>query len=311
MNDVKRNQLAPIVLFVYNRPEHTRQTLEALSANHLAKESKLYVFCDAPRDLSAAESAAVQQTRKVVESKAWCGDVSIRYRTENVGLAENIVSGLNEVLELHDRVIVLEDDIVTSKGFLKYMNESLVLYEKSKEVMHISAYMYPVSNRILNGTIFLKILSCWGWGTWKRAWCNYSNDLNYFLGQLQDKSTIQRFNIKGHATFYDQLLLNYNGKIRTWAVRWYASWYFQGGYSLFPKTTLVVNIGHDGSGQNSATSNAYCPNYVAEFIEVEPVKLKENKYYLKKIDSFYARVYHRKKSMIKRVYARLKKIFNI
>ena len=34
---------APILLFVYNRPEHLKQTMETLQNNTLAAESKLYI----------------------------------------------------------------------------------------------------------------------------------------------------------------------------------------------------------------------------------------------------------------------------
>lgn len=307
MKDVDETKLAPIVLFVYNRPSHTLLTLEALAANYLAKDSKLYVFCDGPVNTSVTELDAVRETRRVVESNLWCGEVIIRHRAGNVGLAENIVSGIGEVLETHDRVIVLEDDIVTSKGFLKYMNDSLTFYEKSNNVMHISAYMYPTGNQAVNGTIFLRILSCWGWGTWKRAWKYYSNDLDYFLSKLQSKSAIRRFNIRGHATFYKQLVSNSKGEIRTWAVRWYASWYFKGGYSLFPKTSLIRNIGHDGTGQNSGKKSDYSAGEVAEWIDVKEIPLKEDTKYLRLIDNFYKTAYpRRKKGIMARIFSVLK-----
>ena len=41
--------LAPIALFVYNRPVHTLQTLVSLKNNDLAKESVLFIYADGPK----------------------------------------------------------------------------------------------------------------------------------------------------------------------------------------------------------------------------------------------------------------------
>ena len=38
--------LAPVVIFTYNRPWHTQQTLEALQKNQLANESELFIYSD-------------------------------------------------------------------------------------------------------------------------------------------------------------------------------------------------------------------------------------------------------------------------
>ena len=130
------NNLAPIVLFVYNRSEHTRRTLEALQKNDLAKESVLYIFADgAKENASKEEIAAIDKTRQVILEKEWCGEVKINCRDENLGLANSVINGVTDVVNRHGKVIVLEDDIVVNTGFLGFINSALRSTKKKKECL--------------------------------------------------------------------------------------------------------------------------------------------------------------------------------
>ena len=162
--------LSPIVLFVYNRPWHTRQTLETLSKNILADQSKLYIYADGPKENATDEQLRkINDVRKLIREKNWCREVEIIEREKNIGIENSTITGVTEIVNKFGKIIVVEDDIVTSVGFLKYMNEALDLYEKYEKVMYISGYMFPVKAK-LPETFFLPITSYWGWGTWARAW---------------------------------------------------------------------------------------------------------------------------------------------
>jgi hypothetical protein len=277
---------APVALFVYNRPDHTRQTLEAFARNLLADQTTLYVFADGPKpDASTQDADRINETRQLVCSRQWARNIILVESAANRGLADSIVAGIGRVLREHDRVIVLEDDIVTSPGFLQYMNQALDLYAQDEAVMHVSGYMYPL-NLPAPGTAFLRILSCWGWATWSRAWRHYDSDIEAHLARYNSPARIQKFNIEGHADFHRQLLDNRSGRIRSWAVRWYASWLAQGGLSLFPTQSLVKNIGHDGTGIHCVTDNRF-DTRVAESIPVERIPLKENVPLRWRINEFY------------------------
>ncbi len=280
--------LAPIVLFVFNRPHHTLKTLEALSMNELASASTLYIYADGPKDNASVQTLnAIEETRRILRVKQWCGNVVISESAANLGLANSIIRGVTEVVNRHGKVIVLEDDLITSPGFLKYMNEALSTYQDDERVMHVSGYMYPLGNQVQQGTIFLRILSCWGWATWQRAWRHFSDNTESHLTKLDTDRKIREFNIRGNAPFYQQLVDNRNGVLNTWAVKWYSSWYFAGGFSLFPKTTLVSNIGHDGSGVHCGNDNDYQNTYIANAITVSRIEVVEDLNYLKMIDGFY------------------------
>ena len=277
------NKLAPIVLFVYNRLEHTLKTVSALLKNELNEKSDLIIYADGPKHESDIQK--VNEVKNYINSIEGFRHVKIIQRQKNYGLARNIVEGVTEVVNQYGKVIVLEDDIITSPGFLKYMNSALDLYENHEKVMHVSGYMYPVNTR-KNGILFLRVLSCWGWATWKRAWSRYNDDPSKFIHLLNSDEKIREFNIGGNADFYAQLEANYLNKIKTWAVKWYASWYFEGGISIFPSRSLTSNTGHDGSGTNSKVSSKYSSEKLAESVKVMPKKVSENTKLKKKINQY-------------------------
>lgn len=302
MSNIKSgiNKLAPIVLFVYNRPWHTEQTLKALKANDLASQSILYVFSDGPKHMALNKDIEnIEKVRSIVKSKQWCKEVSIRESEHHKGLADSIVHGVTEIVNKHGKVIVLEDDIITSKGFLKYMNDALTLYANEKSVMHISGYKHPVDIKIQETTFFSKTLSCWGWGTWKRAWGHYHHDINDHINYFSAKRSLRKkFDIYGHANFYKQLIDNKKGRIYSWAVRWYASWLRQGGYALFPNKSLVQNIGFDDSGKHCSETNHFEVDMV-DSIDIKKIEIKENTNIRKKLDRFYKSIYHKDKGVKK------------
>lgn len=296
--------LAPIVLFVYNRPWHTRQTLESLAKNKLADQSKLFIYSDGPKS-SATEGEVnlINEVRRVIRLNKWCKEVIIIESEKNQGLANSIVSGVTDVVNRYEKVIVLEDDIQTSVGFLTYMNDALSFYEKFDNVMHVSGYFHPLKDNYPN-TFFYNVNSCWGWGTWKRSWNHFLWDINDLEHRLRTSKhfSLEDFN-KGQGTaFSDQLEANKKGTICTWAVRWHASIYIKQGLCLHPGKSLVRNIGFDNSGTHCNTDKRYMGQSLASFIDVDPIPLKESSYVISKIKEF------NKQSRVGEVYASLKEV---
>ncbi len=250
---------APVVLFAFNRPEHTARTLEALSANRLARDSSLHIFCDGPKDDSTEdELGRIAQVRSLVRTRRWCGEVNIHERATNFGLAGSIRDGLERILGTHDRAIVLEDDIVTSSGFLRFMNDALTMYGNRDDVMHITGYLPATSYQwTLPETFLASYMSCWGWATWSRAWASARWSPGQLLEELdRHPGGRRRFDLDGTAGFSAQLEANHRGDLRTWAVYWGVSIYLSGGLCLFPGRSLVANIGTDGTGENFQTDQS-------------------------------------------------------
>ena len=282
--------LSPIVLFVFKRPDHTLKTLEALEQNSLAKDSILFVFADgAKNNATNAELHDIEKVEKIVKSKKWCKEVIYTKRDRNYGLADNIVSGVTEVVNDYGKVIVLEDDIITSKGFLKYMNDALTIYQSEEKVMHISGYMFPVKGT-LPETFFYRQTSCWGWATWKRAWKKYNNNGRILMAEAYALPYFREIDFDGTNQFVKQLENNLSGLIKTWAVKWQFSVFINNGLCLHPAISLVQNIGLDNSGENCGESNNFKIPQLATYVQVIKLPIRNYKKVYPLLKRFYKEI---------------------
>jgi hypothetical protein len=242
---------APITLFTYNRPDHTRRTINALRQNKLAQDSELIVFSDAAT--SEAQAEAVREVRKYVREIEGFKSVTIIEREVNYGLARSIIDGVTTIVNKHGRIIVLEDDMVTSPYFLTYMNEALDKFADDDRVVSIHGYMYPVGQP-LPEAFFLPGADCWGWATWSRGWSCFNSDGAFLLHELKRRKLIHAFDFNGTYSFSKMLENQIKGKNDSWAVRWYASAFLAGKLTLYPGRSLVHNIGNDNSGTHCGES---------------------------------------------------------
>lgn len=280
------NDFAPIILFVYNRPWHTRQTLEALAANYLADQSQLYIFADGPKPNATEDQIQkIKDTREVIREKNWCKVVHLIESDHNKGLAESIIAGVTEVVNRYGKVIVLEDDIVTSRGFLQYMNDALEMYKDEDIVMHISGYMFPVKAE-LPETFFYKQTSCWGWATWSSRWNQFENSPSTLFQHLNNSGRIENADIDGTNQFINQLKANIEGSIKTWAVLWHFSVFMNDGLCLHPGKSLVKNIGMDNSGSNCGSTDRFKVE-LTNSINVQKIEIKEFSNVYRYLKAFY------------------------
>jgi FkbM family methyltransferase len=259
--------------------------LNALLSNDLADQSILYIYSDAPREGLEGEKQKVEEVRRLIRSKKWCKDVQIIESLENRGLAVSIISGVTEVVNKHGKIIVLEDDIVTSKGFLRYMNEALNMYENEERVYHISGYMFPVKGN-LPKTFFYKQTSCWGWATWKKKWNVFESSADILFQKLKFSGRENEADIDGTNQFVKQLKANVHGTLKSWAVLWHFSVFFKNGLSLHPYRSLVQNIGLDNSGVNCGVTDKFNVD-VIESLKFKKIGIKEHESVYNYLHDFY------------------------
>jgi len=243
---------APVALFAYNRPWHLEQTVTALSQNLLAHETDLIIFSDGARN--EKDQASVKEVRRYIRSIQGFRTITFRESPVNKGLARSVIDGVTEVLNDHDSVVVLEDDMVTSRYFLSYMNEGLLLYANDESVISIHGYMYPVREK-LPEYFFLKGAHCWGWATWRRGWKLFERDGAVLLKTLQARALEREFDYEDAYPFTDMLRRQIQGLNDSWAIRWHASAFLKDKLTLYPGISLLKNIGFDDSGTNSVSSD--------------------------------------------------------
>jgi hypothetical protein len=278
---------APVALFVYNRPGHTRQTVEALLANTLASQTPLHVFSDAPKN--EVTSLAVAEVRSYIRSIAGFKSVTIVERERNFGLARSIIDGVTSLCEKYGRVIVMEDDLVTSPYFLQFMNEGLDLYERDERVISIHGYVYPVMEA-LPETFFLRGADCWGWATWKRGWDLFEPDGQSLLQELNAHNLTHRFDFDGAHPYVRMLKNQIKGNNNSWAIRWHASAFLKNKLTLYPGRSLVHNIGTDNSGAHCATTTVFAGKIADSPIAIELISVEENEFARQQIIKFHKAV---------------------
>lgn len=264
-------KLAPIALFVYNRPLHTRQTIEALQKNILASESDLIIFSDGPKD-SMESKEGFLAVREYLKTVRGFKNIKIIEREENYGLAKSIIAGVGEVVREYDRIIVLEDDMITSRYFLQYMNGALDLYENDDNVISVHGYTFPVKED-LPETYFLKGADCWGWATWKRGWDLFETDGQDLLEKLENNKLTEEFDFSGSYPYTQMLRDQISGKNNSWAIRWYASAFLKNKLTLYPGKSLIYNTGLDGSGTHCHSGSDLNINGKEKDVKIKVTKI--------------------------------------
>ena len=242
------NELAPIVVFVYNRPDCAKHTLEALGNCFLAKDSELFIYSDAPKN--DRSDALVKEVRKVISSVEGFKHITIIERDKNLGLSASIITGVTEIIHKYGKVIVVEDDLIVNPEFLAYMNEALRKYEDNEQVMSVTAYSFTNHfAKKLSDTYFLPMPSSWTWGTWKNRWDQFDINAKGWEILKTDCTLRRKFNFCRVTGFYSMLLKQMEEKtIDSWAIRWYWTIFRKNGLTLYPKKTLVNNEGYENSG---------------------------------------------------------------
>lgn len=248
--------LAPVALFVFNRPEHTRKTIESLKMNPLAGESELTVFSDGPRD--KRDEVQVQAVRELVHAIDGFKHVEVREKQANQGLANSVIEGVTEIVRRHGKVIVLEDDLLFSPYFLNYMNEALDRYRNDQRIFSIGGYTprleIPESYR---EDSFLSYRCCtWGWATWDDRWDMVDWEVKDFDAFRHDEASIARFN-RGGDDMFQILKAQMAGKISSWGIRWDYAHYKHDAYCFRPVASLVASTGNDGSGIHCVATDKF------------------------------------------------------
>lgn len=244
---------APIALFAYRRRDHLDATVQSLLRNPQAPQAALTIFCDGAKGEKDAQDVA--QVRAYAAGVTGFASVEVVERPRNFGLAASIIDGVTTMLARHDRVIVVEDDLLVSPHFLAYMNDGLERYADDARVASIHAYIYPLHQPVPE-TFFLRGADCWGWATWSRAWTHFRSDGKALLTELKAKRLTDAFDFGGTAAFTEMLENQIKGLNNSWAVRWHAAAFLDGMLTLYPGRSLVHNIGNDGSGTHGSDDSA-------------------------------------------------------
>lgn len=237
--------LSPVVIFAFNRPKHLSRLLDSLSQNMEFADSELYIYVDGPRNNT--DLKLVEETREVAKQFSGVTEKCLVIREENLGLGKSLKTGVTEILSKHDKVIVLEDDLIVTDSFLKYMNTGLKKYQLETRVASIHGYCFGFDQPI-KSPFFLRGADCLGWATWRDRWESIDWDPKLLMAKIQDQDLIREFNLNDSHSHFSVLERELKKGFHSWAIYWHASMFSQGRLTLFPGTSLIEYAGADGSG---------------------------------------------------------------
>lgn len=268
-------ELAPIAIFAYNRLNHLQQTIESLQKNKLACKSELYIFSDAAKNKSEIEK--VEKLRTYIYKIEGFKKVYIIERNTNFGLAKSIITGVTDIINKYNKIIVLEDDLIVSNDFIEYMNTALEFYQNNENIFSISAYSgaIDIPKNYSNDIFLLKRINSWGWASWGNRWQTVDWEMNYFKDFIKDKKQRKQFNKSG-LDLSIMLLKQYQKKINSWAIRYNYACFQQNKLNIYPVGTKVINIGADGSGSNLGKTAKFNNKLKSKHIKFEN-NISENK----------------------------------
>lgn len=245
--------LAPIVLFAYNRPWHTRLVLDSLAKNAESQNSILYIYCDGAKEGADTEMCErIGETRKIAKNENRFKKVIVTEQTSNKGLSNSIISGVTEVVNKHGIVIVLEDDLILSPYFLFYMNDSLERYENNLKIGQIGACNFFACGSKYPTTFFIPVADCWGWATWKNRWSYFNKDARHLQHLLQQKKLLHKFNVYGSYAMDKMLQMQISGQVNSWVIRWQAVCTLNDWLILYPNPSLSNHVESKGGTHTNA-----------------------------------------------------------
>ncbi len=275
---------APVLLFVYKRILTLKKVIKSLNENEPFYRNELYIFSDGPKNKS--EKIHIKKLRSYLLKIKGFKKIKIFSQKKNIGLASNIIEGVSKIIKIKKKVIVIEDDLVLSKNFLKYMNDNLEKYKDQKKVWHISGWNWNFNfPKHKYDFFFMRYATCWGWGTWNDRWKYFEKNPNKIIRSFS-KNSIGKFNLDNSYNFWSQIIRNKKKIINTWAIFWYATIFVNKGLSINPLIPLVRNIGNDSYSTNLkgtiTINNKIFKNYLPKKY---PKKIQEDKILLKIIKS--------------------------
>ena len=260
--------LSPICLFVYNRFNETKLTIDSLKNNFLAQQSDLIIFSDGPK--AQNDLKLIKDIRGYLKKINGFKSIKIYESSTNKGLAQSVIYGVTLILNQYDKVIVLEDDLITTPNFLDFMNQGLEEYSKNNKVMSINGFSVDTSsatNRLTNDVFFHSRTLSWGWATWSDRWNKEFFNSEKIRSSLTEQALLS-FKKNCGDDISRMLLDSLSGKNDSWYVRWAFRHFIEGKLAVFPVLSKVRNNGYGDSATHCKTIDVLKTRYDNKFSRV-------------------------------------------
>lgn len=291
----------PVLITVYDRLVHFKKCIESLQQNAICKNTIIYIASDAAKDSSRSEK--IQSVRNYIKTITGFKDVILLDWKENKGQLRSMKDARDLIFQKYDGYIFLEDDNIVSPYFLDYMNHNLNYWKEDSRILYVCGYMYPVNFASKYDSVFLKEFNAWGVGYWKNKFTDvYSFDSDFFFKNSETLKLMKKFsNTSYYILMSDLFYKKYYGDGRC-----AFNLIYKDAFAIFPRKSLVKNIGQDGSGLHSGTNKylqkveldkSFVPfNYPQELSPEQKIQSIITKYrrygMLKRFRIHLGRIYH-------------------
>lgn len=302
--------LAPLVVFVYKRLDYTIQTLSAVNDNFLAKDTEIFIYSDGPK--TENDRSKVEEVRRYIRdfSKS-CNfkAIHVKESEKNRGLADSIIGGVTEILQKYGKAIVLEDDLVTAKEFLNFMNDCLDYYKDNQKVWSIGGTTFALDSlKEYEHDVYACYRgSSWGWATWYDRWEKVDWSVSDYRDFMKDWKRRRRFK-RGGQDMVAELKRQRRGEIDAWAIRWCYQESKDDMVTILPVQNLVRNIGWGGDATHCDVDRFHTCLGDKEFVySLENVDISEN--LMRDFRKYYTRPLVNR--ILDYIYIRAKKLIHI
>jgi hypothetical protein len=230
---------APVVLFVFNRPDQTRRVLQAISVE---RPAKFYVVADGPRSSHPEDANLTRIVRELFQNVDWDCDLVRIYSDTNLGLRDRLLSGLDTVFSSEDYAIILEDDCLPGPPFFRYSNE-LLTRGRLKNLGIVSGTNFGPYPELSSSYHYSQSPYIWGWATWKAVWQDFRNSTQVDSWSSSEISDIKRTFSSKFEEFNFLHLMKEAHRLNTWDIS-FAVWLrLNGLLTAVPASNLIENIG--------------------------------------------------------------------
>jgi hypothetical protein len=274
----------PVVIFAFNRPELTRETLAVVRA---ARPTRLFLIADGPREDRPDDTHLVAATRDVLDAVDWPCDVTRRYSTGNLGCEASVETGLDHVFSEVAEAIVFEDDCLADPSFFTYAHELLTRYRDDRRVWQISGNNFGVPERLFGDSSYRFTVwgSVWGWATWADRWQSHRTIFPRDHHPAHDPrgiapvrtrparpSTSALVTPSGRRHFADAAI-SQDVITHGWDKHWWLTMMTEGGLAITPSRNLVENVGWGAGATHGASERRDHPAQAIDFPLEHPTEV--------------------------------------
>ncbi len=272
-----KNNYAPILVSVYDRLDTFSKCIDALQKNDLSVDSELFIVSDGPKDKSSV--GRIDKVRAFARNINGFKKVNLIFRDENFGSFKSITEAERQIIKEFGRIILLEDDIIASPGFLRFLNSALEYYESNKTIFSVSSYVHPI-NYIskFNGYCITAPFHCpWGYATWLDRYDQINPNLNPLVDIKKDKY-IYKYLTKYSPFILKSLIDDFKKNLGYIDVRISTQMMLKKMVSIYPAKSLSFNIGFDGSGERMKKESRTLPDLIDHYNVIDWVPISDEQF---------------------------------